>query len=553
MTESMIKTTSVEDEKKSPAHPSRVLIREGVIIDGSGAPSYQGDILIEADRIKTIVKHGALNEADYPDVHMINAKGLVVSPGFIDTHSHSDLKVLIEPAVLPKLYQGITTEVLGQDGIAMAPLPIPYISAWRKNLAGLDGESNEIDWHYETTDNYLKMIEAVMPALNESYLLPHGNVRMAAMGLESREPTPLEIQKMCEITRREMAAGCLGLSSGLIYMPCAYAYTDEIIALCKVIAEYDGVFVVHQRSEADTIIPSMKEIVEIGRVSGVKLHFSHFKICGKNNWHYLPEMFKILDQAKADGIKITLDQYPYVAGSTMLGVILPPWAHDGGTDALMARLEDELAREKMKEDIASGIDGWDNFVDFAGLDQIFITSVGTENNKDTVGLNLIELGILKGKEPLDATFDLLLEEKNAVGMVDFYGLEEHVVAIMKRPEMNACTDGLLSGTPHPRVFGSFPRILGKYVRQERVMTLEAAVAKMSGKAAEAMGIEGRGLLKEGYFADIAIWNPDTIIDKGTFKSPNQKPEGMIHVIVNGVPVILEGDYTGKRNGTVIRR
>lgn len=232
---------------------------------------------------------------------------------------------------------------------------------------------------------------------------------------------------------------------------------------------------------------------------------------------------------------------------------MPPWAHDGGTDALMARLEDELAREKMKEDIASGIDGWDNFVDFAGLDQIFITSVGTENNKDTVGLNLIELGILKGKEPLDATFDLLLEEKNAVGMVDFYGLEEHVVAIMKRPEMNACTDGLLSGTPHPRVFGSFPRILGKYVRQERVMTLEAAVAKMSGKAAEAMGIEGRGLLKEGYFADIAIWNPDTIIDKGTFKSPNQKPEGMIHVIVNGVPVILEGDYTGKRNGTVIRR
>jgi N-acyl-D-amino-acid deacylase len=526
------------------------LIKGGIIVDGTGQPSFKADVLIEGDRIEAI---GQLDSTDYPEAQIIRADDMVVSPGFIDTHSHSDLKVLIEPEVYPKIYQGITTEVLGQDGISMAPLPIQYLSAWRKNLAGLDGETDAIDWHYETTARYLAMIEAVKPALNESYLLPHGNVRMAAMGLDGRQATHEEIQKMCAITRREMAAGCLGLSSGLIYMPCAYSNTEEIIALCKVIAEYDGVFVVHQRSEADTILPSMQEIIEIGRRSGVKLHFSHFKICGKQNWHLLPEMFALLDQAKAEGISVSLDQYPYVAGSTMLGVILPPWAHDGGTDALMARLSDAHARAKMKADIALGIPGWDNFVAFAGLDQIFITSVGSEKNVNTIGLSLVELGELRGKEPLDATFDLLLEEKNAVGMVDFYGLESHVAAIMKRDEMNACTDGLLSGTPHPRVFGAFPRILGKYVREDQVISLEAAVAKMTGKAAAAMGIKARGLVKEGYFADLAIWDPSSIADRGTFKVPNRRPVGIQHVIVNGVPVILEGTYTGDRSGRVIRR
>ena len=530
-----------------------IIIKEGEIVDGSGRKAFKADVLIEGDRIRCISTDKPINMEDFPDALVIHAKDLIVSPGFIDTHSHSDLKVLVEPEVFPKIHQGITTEVLGQDGISMAPLPIEFISAWRKNLAGLDGETDEIDWHFETTANYLKMIEAAKPALNESYLLPHGNVRMEAMGLEGRLPSDAEIQKMCEITRREMEAGCLGLSSGLIYMPCAYSNTAEIIELCKVIATYDGVFVVHQRSEADTIIPSMKEIIEIGKQSGVKIHFSHFKICGKNNWHHLPEMFKLLDEAKAEGIKITLDQYPYVAGSTMLGVILPPWAHDGGTDALMVRLMDDDARTKMKQDIERGIPGWDNFVDFAGLDQIFITSVKTENNQNTIGLNLLELGKLKGKDPLDATFDLLYEEKNAVGMVDFYGLEEHVVEIIKRDEMNVCTDGLLSGTPHPRVFGAFPRILGKYVRREKAITLEEAVAKMSGKAASAMGIKERGFIREGYFADIAIWDAATVEDKGTFKSPNQRPEGIHHVIVNGIPVILEGNYTGQRNGRVIKR
>ncbi|MGB8455705.1 MAG: D-aminoacylase [Anaerocolumna sp.] len=529
----------------------KIIIKNTTIIDGSSAPAYQGDILIEDGIIKEIGSKITGN----PDqvTELIDGKGLVAAPGFIDTHSHSDLKILTEPEVLPKVMQGITTEVLGQDGIAMAPLPKEYIDSWRKNLAGLDGESDSIHWGYETTGNYLKMIETVKPGINESYLVPHGNVRMEAMGLDNRQPNKAEIERMCEITGREMAAGCFGLSSGLIYTPCAYSETSEIIELCKVVAEYDGVFVVHQRSEADAIITSMKEIIEVGRKSGVKIHFSHFKVCGKENWDKSEDMLKLLDEAKEEGIKVSFDQYPYVAGSTMLGIILPPWVHDGGTNELIKRLGDGSLRLKMKEDIKKGIPGWDNFIRFAGVEGIFITSVASEKNKELVGKSLMEIGERKGKDPLDAAFDLLAEENNAVGMVDFYGSEEAVIKFMKRAEMNACTDGLLSGKPHPRVYGAFPRILGKYAREEKALGLEEAVYKLTYKAAEAMNIKQRGLLKQGFYADITLFNPDTVLDKGTFTDPIQYPAGIEYVLVNGQIAVRDGKHTGVRAGQVIRR
>lgn len=527
-----------------------LLIKGATIVDGSLSPAYLGDIVIDEGIIKEIITEGKPITEHFDEV--IDGRGLVAAPGFIDTHSHSDLKILTEPEVLPKVMQGITTEVLGQDGISMAPLPKEFIDTWRKNIAGLDGESDEINWEYENTENYLQMIEQVRPGINESYLVPHGNVRMEAMGLDDRQPTPLEIKRMCEITRREMKAGCLGLSSGLIYTPCAYSRTEEIIELCKVVGEFHGVFVVHQRSEADTILPSMEEIIEIGRKSGVKIHFSHFKVCGKDNQDKLDDMLKLLDAAKAENITVSLDQYPYVAGSTMLGIILPPWAHDGGTNELMKRLQQEDLRTRMKDDIKVGIPGWDNFIQFAGVEGIFITSVATSKNKDLVGKSLKEIGEMKGLDPLDATFDLLYEEKNAVGMVDFYGTEEAVVKILKRPEMNACTDGLLAGKPHPRVYGSFPRILGKYVREEKVLTIEEAVYKMTYKAASAMNISQRGLIKVGYYGDITMFHPDTVIDMGTFVDPIQYPAGIEYVLVNGEIVVWQGKHTGIRAGKVIK-
>lgn len=525
-----------------------IIIKNGLIIDGSGQSGYHGDVLITDNIIKKI---GIIDIEENATV--IDAKGLVVAPGFIDTHSHSDLKVLIDPEVRPKVMQGITTEILGQDGISMAPLPKEYISPWRKNLAGLDGDTDDIDWGFETTENYLKMIEAVKPGLNECYLVPHGNIRMEALGLENRLPNDEELRKMCDITRREMEAGAIGLSTGLIYMPCAYSESKEIIEMCKIVAEYDGLFVIHQRSEADTILESMEEVIQIGRESGVRVHYSHFKVCGKKNWDKIDKVLELLEKAKAEGIKVSFDQYPYVAGSTMLGVILPPWVHDGGTNKVIERLKDYELRKKMIYDIEHGISGWDNFVEFAGLDKIFVTSVKTDKNQDAIGLNLIQLGELRGKDPYHATFDILYEEENAVGMVDFYGTEEHVQLFMKRPEMNACTDGLLGGKPHPRVFGAFPRILGKYVREDKALTLEEAVYKMTKKPAETFNMTGRGEIKEGYYADICIFNPDTVIDKGTFTEPVQYPEGIEYVIVNGKAIVYKGEYTGDRNGVVLRK
>lgn len=528
---------------------NRILVQSGMIFDGTGSPAYKADLLIEDQKIARIAKNIPVQN----DMQCINADGLFVAPGFIDTHSHSDLDVLLHPRVLPKIMQGITTELLGQDGVSMAPLPKEYISDWRKNLAGLDGDSDEIDWGYETTENYLKMIEQARPGLNEAYLVPHGNIRMEAMGLGNRLPTDEEIEKMMAITRREMEAGAMGLSTGLIYIPCAYSESKEIIAMCKVVAEYDGIFVIHQRSEADTILDSMQEVIEIGRKSGVKVHWSHFKVAGKKNWDKIDAVLRLLEEAKQEGITVSFDQYPYVAGSTMMGAILPPWAHDGGTNQLVKRLKSPDERAKMRHDMENGIHGWDNFIDFAGFDNIYTTSVKTQKNAAAVGLSLTEYAQQQGKEVYESTFDLLMEEENAVGMVDFYGTEEHVKRFMKRPEMNVCTDGLLCpGKPHPRLYGSFARVLGKYARDENVFSMEEAIFKMTGKPAAVMGLTDRGLLKKGYFADVTIFDGGVIIDKGTYTDPIQYPAGICHVIVNGVPAVLNGTHTGALAGRVLR-
>ncbi len=535
----------------------RTLIKNGTIVDGTGKEAFVGALFLEDDRISQVIDYDQMSVAQFNAIKLLadrieDVRGLVVAPGFIDTHSHSDLKVLIEPELLPKLMQGITTEVLGQDGISMAPLPKEFIEPWRKNLAGLNGTTDDIDWYYETCERYFQMIEESGPALNEAYLLPHGNIRMAAMGLGNDCTGPDHIKRMCDITRRAMESGCIGVSSGLIYMPCAYSKTEELVEICKVVSEYDGVFVVHQRSEADDIITSMEEVLHIGEASGVDIHFSHFKVCGERNWSKMDDILALLDEGRRKGIRISLDQYPYPAGSTMLGVILPPWAHDGGTDKLVERLGDPLERARMTKAIEEGIPGWDNFIDFVGEENIYITSVGTKGNEDVIQLSLAQLGEKRGKTALEATYDLLLEEKNAVGMVNFYGTEAHIATIMQREEMNACTDGLLGGKPHPRAYGAFPRILGKYVRDEGVLTMEQAIHKMTCKAAMAMHIKERGCLLEGYYADITIFDPDEVKDLGTYTDPIQHPAGIRHVWVNGKLEVEQGRFTGIRSGRMIR-
>ncbi|MDR1658480.1 MAG: D-aminoacylase [Deltaproteobacteria bacterium] len=527
----------------------KTLLTNARIIDGTSAQEVSGSVALEGQTISGV---GQIEPSGFDQI--FDTQGLVVAPGFIDTHSHSDLEVFRDNRLLPKICQGVTTELLGQDGISIAPLPEQFISPWRKNLAGLDGDMEEFDWTFRTTDNYLRLLEKNHSSTNLFYLAPHGNVRMEAMGLDGRLATADELKLMDQILERELSVGSYGLSTGLIYMPCAYSDTNELTSLCRVAARYDVPLVIHQRSEADTIIESMEEVISAGRDSGVKIHFSHFKLCGKNNAHLFDKVLALLDQAQAQGLTISFDQYPYVAGSTMLGVILPPWAHNGGTDQLLARLTNPADRAKMIRDIENGLPGWDNFVAFAGFDGIFITSVKNSQNASAIGHNLTELGKARGKDPLEATFDLLYEEDNAVGMVDYYGLEEHVKTFMSRPEQNVCTDGLMAGSPHPRVYGAFPRVLGKYVRQEKVMPLNEAVHKMTGRPASVFGLKDRGRIAPGYKADLVVFDPATIIDQGTFENPRQHPLGIKQVFVNGSLTVDNGQYLpGALYGQVLRR
>ncbi len=523
-----------------------MLIKNGTIVDGTLRQAYPGSVLIRDGRIQAIG-----NDLDCDDPLVIDATHHIIAPGFIDTHSHSDLRLLIDSKLEAKVRQGITTEIVGQDGIAMAPLPARYIDCWRKNIAGLDGESDAVDWNYGTTRGYLEALDRRRVQTNVGCLAPHGNLRMEAMGMANRKASRRELEAMITILKRELDSGAIGLSTGLIYIPCAYGDTEELIALCKVVAEYGRIFVVHQRSEADAILESMDEIIRIGKETGVKVHFSHFKVCGRNNWPKLEAALEKLDQARADGLEISLDQYPYAAGSTMLSVILPPWAHEGGTDRLLERLQNRDARRKMAREIERGGAGWDNFIDFAGCEGIYITSVKHSRNQPAVGKNLLELGGWKGKDPLEAAMDLLLEEENAVGMVDFYGKEDHVIQILRRPEQNVCTDGLLSGKPHPRVYGAFPRIIHRYVVQKELLSLEEAIHKMTFKPAQTFSLRNRGALREGYYADLVVFDLDRIRDLGTYEQPDQYPAGIEKVIINGTPVFGGREVTPAGRGRIL--
>lgn len=517
-----------------------MLIRfvNALLVDGSGEKSRLVTVTVKDDIILAIDDKSMDTQ---PVDTVIDVQGLILCPGFIDTHSHSDLVIMENPMVMPKLRQGVTTEILGQDGISMAPLPLEYISRWRKNIAGLEGTSDIINWDYLTTRGYLDQLQASGVGTNVAYLVPHGNVRMEVMGLGEDRADDIQLQEMCDVLQRELDSGGCGLSTGLIYPPCTYGDARELHALCTVAASNNVPLVIHQRSEADGILESMVEVLEIGRSTGVHVHFSHFKICGKYNSDKLSGVLGLLDKARQEGMNVTFDQYPYVAGSTMLSAILPPWAHSGGTESLLQRLSDPTIRQKIINEIYDTPSSWDNFVAFAGPEGIFVTNVQSKKNQHVIGKTLTELGKEQNIDPVNAAIELILEEENGVSMVDFYGLEEHVREFMLRPEMNVCTDGLMHGMPHPRTYGAFPRVLGKYARDEKLMNLEEAVKKMTLQPATAFGIEKRGRIAEGWFADMVIFDPEKIIDTGTFTAPKQYPDGVEMVMVNGAVA-----YSGHR-------
>lgn len=520
-------------------------IRSATIYDGLGREGYIADVGIAQGEVVLIGQE--VPEA----VRELNGNGLALCPGFIDTHSHSDLMVLSEPELEPKIRQGITTEVLGQDGISAAPVAAVHLKDWQGNLAGLLGTYDQWNWH--SIDEYFHSISRKGNATNLAYLIPHGNVRMLALGLEDRAPSVQEMERMKVIVREGLEWGAFGLSTGLIYAPCTYGNRDELVELCRIVAEYDGVFVVHQRSEGSSILESMDEVLEIGRQSGVRIHFSHFKIAGKNNWWLIDQVLEKLNHARQEGLQITLDQYPYTAGSTMLAAILPGWVHAGGTEQLLARLRDNICRQQIKRDLAKGIPGWDNFVEWAGWDGILVTSVVTEKNAGCVGKTLQEIAQMrKAADPADATFDLLLEENNAVGMIDFVMAEDTIECIMQDPYHMVCTDGLLGGKPHPRVYGAFARILARYVREKKVLTLPQAIKKMTRIPADMLRLKNRGEIAIGKMADLLLFDPDKIRDTATYTNPRQYPVGLQAVIVNGQVTLYEGRRSEQTAGRVLK-
>lgn len=523
-----------------------IIITNGTVVDGSGNASFQGDIGIVGDKI-VAVKPRIDGQADT----VIDASGLVVSPGFIDMHSHSDLELLRNPKAEIKIRQGVTTEVLGQDGIAVAPMLKPKIKKqWTRQISGLLGELAD-EWDWDTVGEYMGKLDRKV-AVNTTYLVPHGVVRSHVIGMEDRRASLEELADMQRIVIQAMDEGAVGFSTGLVYVPCAYGDAIEMGKLCVPVAERDGVFMIHIRNEGKQCSEAINEALTVGELSDVRVHVSHFKVAGKASWGRAREFLDNLYKGRNEGLEISFDQYPYTAGSSMLPVLLPPKPVIGLGEEAVRNLQNRAIREEIKAKLMNPeAYGWNNAVISHGIDAIMISSVLSDRNKHLEGKMLLEVAELRKEDPYDTILNLLVEEKLGVSIVVFAMCEEDVETIMKDPIGTISSDGIYGTNPHPRVYGSFPRVLGRYVRERKVISLEEAIRKMTSHAAETLRLRARGLIKEGYAADLVVFDSKKVIDKATYDEPCQYPEGIYHVIVNGESVLKNGQHTGATPGRVL--
>lgn len=521
-----------------------ILIKNGKVFDGTGNPYTLLDIGIKDGKIVKLERNLKIDAK-----RVIDAKGLAVSPGFIDTHVHSDL-LWTKPEIHQiKIKKGVTTELFGQDGISVAPVSNKTRPLWQAQLKGLDGDIGE--WPWDSVESYLKKIEELKCLTNVAYLVPHGNVRTLVMGFEKRESTVNEQIEMRKLVEKGMEEGAIGFSTGLVYPPNSFCATDELIEICKGVAKYDGCLVVHMRNESFNIMEALDEMIEVSKQSGVRLHLSHFKVIGHRNRNSYHLLLDKINEARLQGIEITFDQYPYTAASTVFNAILPPWVHDGGIEMMLLRLKNESDRLKIKEDFVSNL-SFENWVYNCGWENIIVASIGAEELKRFEGKSIKEIAEIKNESPDDVALDLLVAVDGNVTMVVHWGLEEDIVQLMKSPYHMVGSDSIFGGKPHPRLYGTQPRILGRYVRDLQILTLEEAIHHMTGSPAQLMRLKDRGLIKEGYYADIVIFDPENICDKSTFSDTLLEPIGIQFVLVNGNICVEDGTYSESLHGKVIR-
>lgn len=524
-----------------------VLIRNGMIYDGEGNEPIEGDLGITGDKISAI---GLLPSALARQT--LDAGGAAVAPGFIDIHSHADLALINTPALPAKMLQGVTTEVVGNCGFSPAPTNPTAGPLLQQYVTPTLGATTG-PWPWTTFDDYASHLEAAQPSLNVAAHVGHGALRILAMGFVGTQASPGQVAVMARELEQSLEAGASGFSFGLIYAPACFASLEEIETLCRVVARFRRILTVHMRSESDNLLDSIRENLGIARRTGVRLHISHLKASGQANWDQLSQALDLLDRARREGVEVTCDQYPYVAGSTTMTVLLPQWALEGGVDAMVARLGRREMRDRIREDYARGIPGWDCVVRANGWENIVVSWVAKDSLKALEGRTLAAVSKESGKDPAEMLFDLLEELQGNASIVVFQQSEENVAAAMRKEYVAVGSDGLHAGAkPHPRLYGTFPRVLGRYVRELKVLTLPEAIRKMTSLPADLLGERLRGRIRQGCHADITVFDPLTVADTATFSDPVRFPAGIRHVLVNGVPVVVDGRQTEARPGRVLR-
>ncbi len=522
-----------------------LLVSGGLLYDGLGGAPFIADIGIADGRVVAI---GKISRP--AGCAVIDARDRAVSPGFIDVHDHSDVGLLANPRAESAIRQGVTTIVSGQCGSTPFPLAEATFEEMKSDVK--DQLGVDIDWR--DLRGFLARLEKSGLALNFATLVGHGSLRGAAMGFNDRPPSADELERMKSLLAADLAEGAFGLSTGLEYTPGSFADAAEVTALCRVVAARGGVYATHMRDEGDRLLESLTETLATARGAGVKLQISHFKTAFPRNWGKLRAALELLEKAHAEGLDVTCDRYPYIAGSTGLSINFPAWAREGTTAEFVARLKDPTLDARLREYVA----GREKL--FGSWDKVIIASVATEPNKKFIGLDVLAASRSAGRPPYEFMRDLLIEERDAVESVLFMMSEDNLRRILAHPLIGVGSDsavrapyGLLSaGKPHPRAYGTFPRILGRYVREEKILPAETMIRKMTSAPARKFGIAGRGVLRPGACADLLVFDPVKVIDRATWTEPHTYPGGIDHIVVNGVVVVSAGEHTGRLPGRVLR-